>query len=114
MRDRPRRGDHSLRRFCHAYDGRGGRGGGRRVCKGEERRCVGFRLENRGGMFHETVLTACGKGRFAVTIKARMTERPAQVLSGGDGMSCEPRAVFLNVTHIMPRTLRVSCGIIQR
>ena len=46
----------------------------------------GFRLENRGEMFHETVLTACGTGRFAVTIKARMKARPAQVLSGGDGM----------------------------
>ena len=117
MRDRLRRGDHSLRRFCHAYDGRGGRRE-RRVRKGEgdgaRRLCGGLVHENRGGMFHETVLTACGKGRFAVTIKARMTERPAQVLSGGDGMSCEPRAVFLNVTHIMPRTLRVSCGIIQR
>ena len=93
VRDRSRRGDHSLRRFCHAYDGRvkdgcarargtvrGSRGdmvreenGGarreRRVSKGERWRCAGFRLENRGGMFHETVLTACGKGRFAVTIQ---------------------------------------------
>lgn len=50
-------------------------------------------------MFHETVLTACGKGRFAVTIKERMTERPAQVLSGGDGMSCEACAVFSRITH---------------
>ena len=103
MRDRLRRGDHSLRRFCHAYDGRGGRGE-RRVddvrYEGAQAReavgrwlCGGLVHENRGGMFHETVLTACGKGRFAVTIKARMKARPAKVLSGGDGMSCEPRAV---------------------
>ena len=49
----------------------------------------GFLLENRGGMFHETVLTACGKGWFAVTIKARTAERSAQASSDGDGMeSC--------------------------
>ena len=52
----------------------------------------GFLLENRCGMFRETVLTACGKGRFAVTIKERRKARPAQVLSGGDGM--EPCAGF--------------------
>ena len=52
----------------------------------------GFRLENRGGMFRETVLTACGKGWFAVTIKEQRKARPTQVLSGGDGM--EPCAGF--------------------
>ena len=71
----------------------------------------GFRLENRGGMFHETVLTACGKGRFAVTIKEQRKARPAQVLSGGDGMPCEACAAF---PHIMPRTLRVLFGIMRR
>ena len=71
----------------------------------------GFLLENRGGMFHETVLTACGKGWFAVTIKERRKARPAQILSGGDGMLCEACAAF---PHTMPRTLRVSCGIMRR
>ena len=114
VRDRLRRGDHSLRRFCHAYDGRGGRGE-RRARKGEgdgaRWRCGGLVHENWGGMFHETVLTACGKGRFAVTIKEQRKARPAKVLSGGDGMPCEVYAVF---PHIMPRTLRVSCGIMRR
>ena len=75
--------------------------------------CGAFFLKIGGGMFRETVLTACGTGRFAVTIKERRKARTAQTSSSGI-MPCEPRAVFPNVTHTMPRTLRVSCGIMRR
>ena len=71
----------------------------------------GFLLENRGGMFRETVRSACGKGWFAVTIKARTAKRSAQASSDGDGMLCEACAAF---PHTMPRTLRASCGIMRR
>ena len=77
---------------------------------GVRRLCGGFLLENRGGMFHETVRTACGKGRFAVTIKARMKARPTKVLSGGTGCRASRERFLPNVTRVMPRTSRVWCG----
>lgn len=95
--------------------GRGVNGGCAKARGGGVRwMCGGLVHENRGGMFRETVLTACGTGRFAVTIKEQRKARSAQASSGGDGMSCEAWAVFPNVTQIMPQTLRVSCGVVRR